>query len=135
MIKGLHILCGAFAAMTAASPAASLSPAGPLKGLEPGEWELRERGAEGEPGAVRKLCLADLRQLIQIRHPRAACKGLTVDDSARRLSVSYDCGGSGGGRTDLRIETPRLVQIRSQGVAEGAPFSFAMEGRRIGACR
>lgn len=134
MTKALRMLCGTVAMLIAASPAASGLPAGALKGLEPGAWELRERGVEGE-GAVRRLCLSDLRQLIQIRHGRNSCTRLTVDEAAKSLSVSYDCGGAGGGRTDLRIETPRLVQIRSQGVAEGGPFSFMMEGRRVGDCR
>lgn len=125
----------AVAMLIAASPVASQAlSAPPLKGLEPGEWELRERPEEGGKGDVRRICLANLRQLIQLRHGRNSCKRLTVDDGAKRLSVSYDCAGAGGGRTDLRIETPRLVQIRSQGIAEGAPFSFSMEGRRIGAC-
>jgi hypothetical protein len=135
LTKGLPMLCGAAAMLIAAQPAASIALSGPLKGLEPGEWELRERGAEADRGERRRLCLADLRQLIQIRHARNSCKRLTVDETPDRLSVSYNCGGAGGGRTDLRIETSRLVQIRSQGVAQGAPFSFEMEGRRLGACR
>lgn len=127
---------GAVAMAIALWPAASSALQGSsLKGLESGEWELRERGTEADPSGVRKLCLADLRQLIQVRHPRNVCKGITVDEGPKRLSVSYDCGRAGGGRTDLRVETPRLVQIRSQGVADGAPFAFVMEGRRLGACR
>ncbi|HWV11659.1 MAG TPA: hypothetical protein VN110_00015, partial [Sphingobium sp.] len=62
------------------------------------------------------------------------CKRLTVDEAAKRLVVSYECGAAGTGRTNLRIETARLVQIQSQGIAGGAPFSFSMEGRRVGAC-
>jgi len=135
MTKGRRMLCGAVAMMIAAQPAASASLSGPLKGLEPGEWELRERGAEADRSGPRRLCLADLRQFIQIRHARNSCKRLTIEDAPNRLSVSYDCAGAGGGRTDLRIETSRLVQIRSQGVAEGSPFSFVLEGRRLGACR
>lgn len=135
MTKGPRVLSGAVAMLIAMTPAVGAPPGPLLKGLEPGEWELRERVAEGERGELRRLCLTDLRQLIQIRHARHICKRLTVDEAADRLSVSYDCGAAGGGRTDLRIETPRLAQLRSQGVAEGAPFSFAMEGRRLGACR
>lgn len=136
MTTGRHASRVAFAMLLAAAPAASLAlSAPPLKGLEPGEWELRERPEEGGKGDISRICLADLRQLIQLRHARNNCKRLTVDESAKRLSVSYDCAGTGGGRTDMRIETPRLVQIRSQGIADGAPFSFSMEGRRIGACR
>lgn len=136
MTTGLHALRVAVAMLIAAFPAASQAlSAPPLKGLEPGEWELRERPEEGERGGVRHICLSDLRQLIQLRHARNSCKRLTVDESAKRLAISYDCAGAGGGRTDIRIETPRLAQIRSQGVAEGAPFAFSMEARRIGACR
>ena len=134
MTTGLRALGVAVAMLIAASPAAPFVPAGPLKGLEPGEWELRERAGEGEEMPPRRLCLADLRQLVQIRHPRHACRRLTVDETPNRLSVSYDCAGAGGGRTDLRFETSHLVQIRSQGVADGAPFAFLLEGRRIGPC-
>lgn len=134
MTNRLRIVGGIAAMMIAASPALASAPSGQLKGLEPGEWELRERAEDGAPVPPRRLCLSDLRQLIQIRHHRHSCRRLTVDETPTRLAVSYDCAGAGGGRTDLRIETSRLVQIRSQGVADGAPFSFMMEGRRIGAC-
>jgi hypothetical protein len=130
MTKGLHFLCGAVAILIATGSALSAPLPGPLKGLEPGEWELRERGGD----EVHRLCLADLRQLIQIRHLRGNCKRLTVEEGVKHLSVSYDCAGAGGGRTDLRIETSRLIQLRSQGVANGAPFSSMLEGRRIGPC-
>lgn len=101
------------------------------KGLEAGAWELRERGADGD---VQQLCLSDLRQLLQVRHGRAQCKSFTVSDTPNRLIVTYDCGSAGNGRTDLRVETPRLAQIQSQGIANGAPFAAAIEGRWVGAC-
>ena len=135
MTSGLHVLSAAIAILIAASPIGSQALSEPpLRGLEPGEWELRERPEEGGKGDIRRICLADIRQLIQLRHGRNNCKRLTIDESAKRLTVSYDCAGAGGGRTDLRFETSRLVQIHSQGIAGGAPFSFSMEGRRIGAC-
>ena len=56
-------------------------------------------------------------------------------DAADAASITYDCAAAGNGRTDLRVETARLIQISSQGVADGAPFVFVAEGRRIGACR
>ena len=135
MTSGLHALSAAIAVLIAVSPVGSQALSEPpLRGLEPGEWELRERPEEGGKGDIRRICLADIRQLIQLRHGRNNCKRLTIDESAKRLTVSYDCAGAGGGRTDLRIETSRLVQIHAQGIAGGAPFSFSMEGRRIGAC-
>ncbi|GLV21743.1 hypothetical protein TomMM35A_15990 [Sphingobium sp. TomMM35A] len=136
MTSGLRAMSAAAAMLIATLPVASQALAQqPLRGLEPGEWELRERPEEGGKGDVRRICLTAIRQLIQLRHGRDSCKRLTVDEGAKRVVVSYECGGAGSGRTDLRIETPRLVQIQSQGIAGGAPFSFSMEGRRIGACR
>lgn len=102
-----------------------------LRGLEAGEWELHGRG---ESADIRKLCISDLRQLLQVQHGRTLCRSFTVSDSATAITVTYDCAAAGNGRTDLRVETNRLVQIRSQGVADGAPFAFAAEARRIGAC-
>ncbi len=113
------------AAVHAAGPAPRLA-----KGLEAGEWELRERGT----GAVRKLCVSQLSQLLQRRHDGHGCKSFTVNDTPKRLVITYECGAAGNGRTDLRIETSRLVQIMSQGIADGAPFDFALEGRWVGAC-
>ena len=117
-------------AQAAGAPAANVPSA--LQALERGEWELRGRGEGAE---VRKLCVTDLRQLLQVRHGKAQCRSFVISDAPHALSIAYDCAAAGNGRTDLRIETSRLVQIRSQGVAEGAPFAFAAEGRRVGACK
>lgn len=105
---------------------------GGLSILEPGDWELRSR----EPGGkTRHICLADARQLLQLRHPGRNCRRFVVSDTAAQVVVTYDCAAAGSGRTALRIETPRLVQIQSQGIADSAPFDFAVEGRRVGECR
>jgi hypothetical protein len=124
----------AAAAMTMAgwAGAADVPKLAALQTLEPGEWELRGRGKGAE---TRKLCVSDLRQLLQIRHARASCSSFVVSDEADAASITYDCAAAGNGRTDLRVETARLIQISSQGVADGAPFVFVAEGRRIGACR
>ncbi|MEJ7933350.1 DUF3617 family protein [Sphingobium sp. AN558] len=124
---------GAGTAMILAAGAAMAATPSKLSGqLEPGEWELRGRG---EDAGSRRLCVMDRRQLLQIQHPRNSCKTFVLSDSPAMLIVTYECGAAGGGRTELRTETPRLVQIHSQGVAGGAPFSFALEGRRVGDCR
>lgn len=130
---GLRAL-GAAAAlmMTGWAGAVTMPQLKVLSGLEAGEWELRDRGEEAQ---TRKLCVTDLRQLLQPQHPGPVCRNFVVTDSAQAASVTYDCAAAGNGRTDLRVETSHLVQIRSQGVSQGAPFAFAAEGRRIGACR
>jgi len=102
-----------------------------LDRLERGEWELRERGIGG---AVRRMCIGDPQQLLQPRHPGQLCSRFVLEDTADKVSVTYDCARAGRGRTALRVETARLVQIDSQGVSDGAPFAMMIEGRRVGVC-
>ena len=102
-----------------------------LDHIEAGRWELRERNA---PSAVQSLCVNNGRRLIQLRHPGAACESYVVDDSPNDVTVQYTCRGRGFGRTHIRRETGRLVQIETQGIAEGFPFDFVAEGRRVADC-
>jgi hypothetical protein len=102
-----------------------------LDGLNRGGWELRERGG----GAVTSMCLDNARKLIQLRHPGLPCSSVIVEDSATEVTVQYTCRGQGYGRTRIRRETNALIQIDSQGIVNGLPFSYVAEGRRAGACR
>ncbi|MET0360758.1 MAG: hypothetical protein ABW048_03300 [Sphingobium sp.] len=102
-----------------------------LAGLEPGQWDLRSRDP-GEPS--HRICLRDPQNLVQLRHQGQVCRRFMVEDASDRVSVAYSCPGTGHGRTVVRVETPRLVQIDSQGVEEGAPFALNLEGRRTGVC-
>lgn len=135
--KWLHafVLGAAMLTATMAGAAPAVVPTTPamqaLRQLEPGEWEVRER----VPGAApRRLCAADLQALLQLRHGRNICKPFIVSDAADALVVTYDCDGAGNGRTALRVETNRLAQIQTQGIADGAPFDMAFEARRVGLC-
>ena len=121
--------------LTVACPAAAViaqTDFGALIGLEHGEWELKERGSTGVP---RRLCIGDPSQLLQPYHPGRQCKRFVLENSAQNVAVTYDCAQAGQGRTALRVETARLVQIDSQGISGGAPFAMTLEGRRIGACK
>lgn len=133
MTMKLRALCVAAAMMTAGWAGAAIAPPpmAALRTLETGEWELRGRGEGAE---TQKLCVTDLRQLLQVRHGRTLCRSFVISDAAQAATVTYDCAAAGNGRTELRVETTRLVQISSQGVAQGAPFAFVAEGRRIGSC-
>lgn len=102
-----------------------------LDQLEAGRWELHVRGPGG---SVERLCLRDARRLIQLRHPADNCERLIIDDKPLDITVQYTCRGRGYGRTHIRKETGRLVQIETQGIANGLPFSFSAEARRIGDC-
>lgn len=115
-----------------AAPAMGSGPSlAMLDGLETGRWEVRVR----EPGAEpQRMCLATGRSLIQLRHPGVACDTFVVKDAPNEVEVQYTCRGHGYGRTHIRRETGRLVQIDSRGIAGGLPFEFNAEARRIGDC-
>lgn len=102
-----------------------------LDRIQPGQWELIARDGSRER---ERVCLRDGRRLIQWRHPASTCERLIVDDSPTEVTVQYTCRGQGFGRTSIRMETNRLFQMQTQGIASGLPFDFAAEGRYIGPC-
>lgn len=97
--------------------------------LESGNWEVR---ADGEP--VRNLCVADPAALVQLRHAGQQCTRIVVENARGEATLAYQCHGAGWGRTTLRVSTPRLATIETQGIAANAPFAFTAEARRTGAC-
>jgi hypothetical protein len=102
-----------------------------LDGLEKGSWQLRERGSDT---VLQNFCVGDARRMIQIQHPRANCSRYIIEDTPKSVTVHYTCPGAGHGRTSIRSETNRLIQIDTQGIADGKPFSQAIEARRAGPC-
>lgn len=102
-----------------------------LDKLEKGSWQLRERGSTQ---SSQTICLGDARRMIQIHHPRTNCSRYVIEDTPTSVTVHYTCPGAGHGRTTIRSETNRLVQIDTQGIADGRPFSDAIEARRMGGC-
>ena len=127
-------LAAAALLMCLAGPGQS-QPAGParpmLTRLEAGQWELRS-GAGG--ARIAAICLGNPILLTQPRHGAAPCTRDVVAADADSMTVNYSCPGLGRGRTTLRIETPRLVQIDSQGLDHGMPFALRAEARRVGPC-
>lgn len=102
-----------------------------LDRLEAGRWEIRAREAGAAP---QRMCLSSGHRLIQLRHPDASCEQFVVQDTASDVVVQYTCRGRGYGRTHIRRETGRLAQIDSRGIANGLPFEFSAEARRVGTC-
>lgn len=111
-------------------PAAGAGGLPMLTRLESGQWELRAPN-NGRIGAI---CLGNPMLLAQPRHGAAPCARDVIAADERSITVNYSCPGVGRGRTTIRIETPRLVQIDSQGLDRGTPFALRAEARRIGAC-
>ena len=126
------LLLRAVALAAVAVPAAAEAPSlALLQRLEPGLWQLRDREAQSPP---RNICIGDARVLLQLRHERLDCAHFVVEETAQSVIVTYRCGASGNGRTVLRRETGRLVQIETQGTADRGPFSASYEARRTGTC-
>lgn len=120
------------AGLTAATPAIpETAPALPaLLALERGRWQIRDL----ETGTADTMCITDRRVLMQLRHGAAQCAWTVTRNETRDATVTYNCG-DGSGRTTLRVETPRLAQIDSQGVLDGTPYALRAEARRVGTCR
>jgi hypothetical protein len=115
--------------LLAAWPAATQQP-GPLAQVELGAWQLRDGGGN----VAGTLCLGDPLLLAQPRHGPQPCTREILSFDAHVVTVDYVCPGMGRGRTVLRVETPRLVQIDSQGLHNGQPFAFRAQARRTGSC-
>lgn len=113
-------------AVTAERPALAM-----LDQLQPGQWEIRDRDVSGGRS---RLCLENGRRLIQIRHMHEACRSFTVEDGVEAVTVHYTCPGNGYGQTSVRFESAQLVQLETQGIAQGLPFNVRAEVRRVGSC-
>jgi hypothetical protein len=125
-LGGALTLC---ASIVAAAPVQA-PPLKVLAQIEPGRWQLREVDSKTE----RTVCISDPRILIQLHHGSAQCSRFVIDNQADLGTVHYTCSGAGHGRTTLSVETPRLVQIQTQGLANGLPFESQIEARRLGGC-
>ena len=101
-----------------------------LAAIEHGQWQLKATGGE-----TRNLCLNNPAALIQLRHPRAQCTQIVVENSRETATVHYTCPGHGYGQTTISVETSRIVHIDTTGILDGAPFSDDIEARKIGACK
>ena len=130
--QGLWRAGSAAAAVVLAS--APLEAQGPelamLDSLTRGAWNLRIR----DDGSQRRICVRDGREFIQLRHRQAGCTRFVVQDGTDEVIVQYTCRGNGYGRTSIRREGNTLVQIQTQGIEGGTPFSFSGEARHSGDC-
>jgi hypothetical protein len=97
--------------------------------LERGRWQLRDSA-----GAPRAICLGDPSALIQLEHGGARCEQEVVQSDNGGATVQYSCPGRGFGHTSVRVETPRLARIDTQGLVDGRPFSYRTEARKVGNC-
>ena len=121
---------GLAALLIAVPLAGQAAELGMLDLLDKGAWSLRVR----DDGSEQRICVRDGRELIQLRHKQPGCSRFVVQDEANEVVVQYTCRGNGYGRTSIRREGNGLVQIQSQGIIDGAPFSINGEARHSGSC-
>lgn len=118
-------------ALAVAVPVGAQAPELAMLGtLTPGSWELHGRGGAGS----RTICVRTGRELIQLQHRQSGCTSYVVQDEPQEVTVQYTCRGDGYGRTTVRREASNLVQISSQGIQGGLPFTISGEARRTAAC-
>jgi hypothetical protein len=114
----------------AVAPAYALADLAPLSKLELGRWLIRDsEGAERHA-----ICLKDPAALVQLEHAGDGCTRDAVTDGKEGSTVQYSCAGRGFGHTTVRVETPRLAKIQTQGIVNGRPFSYRAEARHVGGC-
>ncbi|WP_158702978.1 hypothetical protein [Allosphingosinicella vermicomposti] len=129
-MTGVRIATAAIIGLLAASPATTRGgdSLAALSSLEAGRWQLRDLNS----GRASSLCLGNRRALMQVRHS-GQCAWTVIRNEAKDATIAYTCG-DGSGRTALRVETPRLAQIDTQGVLGGIPYAMRAEARHVGSC-
>ena len=96
----------------------------------PGEWEVSKTSG----GASEKLCLTDAAMLMQWEHRTRQCSRSIDTSTLDRAEVHYSCVGGGFGTSRVEVLTPRSIRVQTQGIADGLPFGYVINARRIGFC-
>jgi hypothetical protein len=101
-----------------------------LTHLERGRWQIRDT----ESGTALSVCLGDPIVLVQLEHRGVSCGREVLASEAGGGTIQYTCPGRGFGHTSIRVETPRLARIDTQGLVDGRPFAYRAEARKVGSC-
>lgn len=123
------------AIMAAAAPAATQERQrlNAVSALQPGLWELRDLD---QPKAPRRaICVADPQSLLQIEHRGSPCSRLVVSADQNEVTVHYTCPADGFGQTSIRVVSPQLARIDTQGIKNKQPFLYRADARRVRSCR
>jgi len=95
-----------------------------------GLWEI-----SGLPGGKPlRQCITELSALSQFEHRGRTCGQHILRDGKTSVSIEYSCGPADFGRSDVDVLTPRSLRIQTQGIAQGMPFNYLLQARRIGDC-
>ena len=106
------------------------SPAGAVRDKAAFRRGVRRLRAQGHEVEIDPSALVSHQRFAGDDETRIAAIGRAAASGADIAMITR----GGYGLTRIRYETPRLIQLDSQGVANGLPFAFAAEGRRVGNC-
>ena len=121
----LGVLVAIPAALAVAAPPAALSR------VAGGLWEI-----SGVPGASAPVlqCFADVLMMAQFEHRARNCSRTVLSDKGESTVITYSCGPSDFGQSQIDVITPRALTIRTQGISDQLPFNYVIEARRVGDC-
>ena len=112
-------------ALSAASRPASLMR------VEGGLYEIDRIGKGDRP----RLCIADPMIFASYEHRARACTRVIISDGPNGAVIHYTCTGGGFGQSTVKALTPRSLRVDTQGIADGAPFQYVFQARRVGDCQ
>lgn len=131
MTWGKRFVVAVLVAGTAGAGIAAAGPLGALTSLQRGRWQFKEIGAS----TMRAACASEPVQLVQLNHPGVACSHYTIVDTAAQVTVQYNCGPRGYGKTTITVTKPDQIRLDTQGIsADGRPFDTSYEGQFAGPC-
>ncbi|MBN8815438.1 MAG: hypothetical protein J0J06_08335 [Sphingomonas sp.] len=131
MTWGKRFATAALAAGLASGAAIAGGQFAALTGLQRGDWHFKEIGAVN----TRIVCAADPFRLIQFNHPGPPCTRFAIVDAANQVTIQYNCGPRGYGKTTVTVTQPGQIRLDTQGIApDGRPFDSSYEGQFAGPC-
>ena len=98
--------------------------------ISAGLWEVS--GINGAPAT--RICVAKPPLLAQVEHRTAKCTRTVLRDTPSAAVIDYVCEGGGFGQSKITMLTPRSVKVETQGIADHAPFAYAVNAKRVGDC-
>ena len=104
------------------------------KALAPAQGGLWEVSKSANGQNARAVCVAAPIELAQWEHRGARCTQVVLGDEGNKTTVHYTCAGSGFGRSEVTLVTPRTLRIATQGISDAAPFNYVLHARRTGKC-
>lgn len=125
-----NLLLASLIAVSGAAAFAATTPKA-LDGVAGGLWELE--GLPGVRGSVQQ-CVADPLKLVLAEHKGAKCSETVLGEQGSTVRLSYQCGAAGFGQGNIKHITPRSLRVEATGIANGAPYGFVVQARRVGDC-